>query len=196
MVVTSKRMSLHEFLAFDDGTDAFYELENGELVPMAPESELNQRIASFLFAHFLRAGIPFERLRMKTELAVSGTRATVRVPDFMVLSDELIAALEGATRATVMLEMPPPRLVIEIVSPGKKNVDRDYRYKKSQYEARGIQEYWIVDPVVGRVSVLSLSEGLYEVATFEGEEVVVSQLLSELESEALRVSKLLCDRPA
>ncbi|MEO0377687.1 MAG: Uma2 family endonuclease [Cyanobacteria bacterium P01_A01_bin.17] len=185
MIATKTQMSLEEFLSFDDGTDTLYELENGELVVMAPESELNQRIASFLFAYFLQVGISFECLRMKTELAVSGARATVRVPDFMVLSDELVAALEGATRATIMLEMPPPRLVVEVVSPGKKNSDRDYRYKKSQYEARGIEEYWIVDPIAQKVTVFSLMEGLYEARVFEGDAGIESLLLSALKVEEL-----------
>jgi Uma2 family endonuclease len=52
--------------------------------------------------------------------------------------------------------MPPPRLVVEVVSPGKTNIDRDYRYKRSQYQARGIAEYWIVDPITQRVTVLTL----------------------------------------
>ncbi|MEL6470461.1 MAG: Uma2 family endonuclease [Cyanobacteria bacterium J06623_4] len=183
MIATKTQMSLEDFLSFDDGTDTLYELENGKLITMAPESELNQRIASFLFAYFLQAGISFECLRMKTELAVSGSRATVRVPDLMVLSDELVAALEGATRATVMLEMPPPRLVVEVVSPGKKNSDRDYRYKKSQYEARGIQEYWIVDPIAQKVTVFNLVEGLYEATVFEGSAAIESALLSALNSK-------------
>ena len=192
MVVTTARMSLQDFLSYEDETDTRYELENGELIAMAPESYLNHRIASFLFAYFLRIGVPFECLHTKMEVAVSGTRATVRVPDFMVLSDELVAALEGATRATVMLEMPPPRLVVEIVSPGKKNIDRDYRYKKSQYEARGIEEYWIVDPIVGKVTVLSLVEGLYEVAVFEGDAVISSDMLAALaQGEELMAAKVL-----
>ncbi|WP_229642260.1 Uma2 family endonuclease [Waterburya agarophytonicola] len=29
---------------------------------------------------------------------------------------------------------------------GKVNQDRDYRYKRSEYAARGIAEYWIIDP--------------------------------------------------
>jgi Uma2 family endonuclease len=91
-----------------------------------------------------------------------GVRTTVRVPDLLVLSEELATALEGATRATITLDMPPPRLVVEVVSPGKKNIDRGYRYKRSQYEARGIVEYWIVDPIAQRVSVLTRIEGLYE----------------------------------
>jgi Uma2 family endonuclease len=113
-----------------------------------------------------------------------GVRTTVRVPDLLVLSEELATALEGATRATITLDMPPPRLVVEVVSPGKKNINRDYRYKRSQYEARGVVEYWIVDPIVQRVSVLTRIEGLYEAALFEGDAAIASTLLAELASES------------
>ncbi|MBE9159092.1 Uma2 family endonuclease [Nodosilinea sp. LEGE 06152] len=173
-------MSLDDFFAYDDGTDTRYELENGELVVMPPESDRNQRIASILFAYFLQAGIGPECLRMKTEVTVLGARATVRLPDLMVLSDELAIALENAPRSTVTIDMPPPRVVVEVVSPGKKNIDRDYRYKRSQYEARGIAEYWIVDPILQKVTVLTLVEGLYETAIFEGEADITSTLLTEL----------------
>jgi Uma2 family endonuclease len=184
MTVTTTRMGLEDFFAYTSDLDTFYELEDGELFEMLPESDLNQRIASFLFAYFLRQGIAPDRLRTKTEIAVMGVRTTVRVPDLLVLSEELATALEGATRATITLDMPPPRLVVEVVSPGKKNINRDYRYKRSQYEARGIVEYWIVDPIAQRVSVLTRIEGLYEAALFEGDAAIASTLLSELASES------------
>lgn len=62
--------------------------------------------------------------------------------------------------------MPPPLLVVEVVSPGQEN--RDYRYKRSEYAARGIAEYWIVDPMQQRVMVLEWVEGLYEEKVYEG----------------------------
>jgi hypothetical protein len=55
-----------------------------------------------------------------------------------------------------------------VVSPGKENEDRDYRYKRSEYAARGIAEYWIVDPEHDRVTVLVLANGLYGAAVFCG----------------------------
>lgn len=160
MTVTFQNMTLKEYLNYDDGTDNFYELVNGELVEMPPESELNRRIAMFLVAYFLQRGIPSQRLTMKTEIVVSGSRATTRFPDVMVLSEELATALTGASRSTVMPEMPPPLLVVEVVSPKQEN--RDYRYKRSEYAARGIAEYWIVDPMQQKVTVLEWVEGLYE----------------------------------
>ncbi|MEO0824353.1 MAG: Uma2 family endonuclease [Cyanobacteria bacterium J06635_15] len=182
MTVTATLMSLEDFFAHTDDTDTLYELENGELLAMPPESDLNQRIASFLFAYFLRQGISHDCLRMKTEVAVSGARVTVRLPDLLVLSEELVIALGEAARSTVTLDMPPPQLVVEVVSPGKQNRDRDYRYKRSQYEARSIGEYWIVDPIAQQVTVLVLVGGLYEATVLEGETVIRSPLLTALKS--------------
>lgn len=183
MTIATAPMSLEDFFAYTADLDTLYELENGEPVAMPPESDLNLRIASFLFAYFLQQGIPHDRLRMKTEIAVSGSRVTVRLPDLMVLSEESAAALAEASRSTITMDMPPPRLVVEVVSPGKKNVDRDYRYKRAQYQAREVAEYWIVDPIAQRVTVLNLVEGLYEEAVFEGEAVMGSPLLREIASE-------------
>lgn len=119
MAVTSQKMTLEEYLNYDDGTDTRYELENGELIALPPESELNIRIASLLFAFFLKQGIPSFRVRIGTEIVVSGLRVTTRFLDVVVLSEELATALEGASRSTVMLDMPPPLLVIEVVSLGQ-----------------------------------------------------------------------------
>ena len=148
---------------------------------MPPESDLNQRIAMFLLACFLQQGIPSYRLRVGTEIVVSGSRATTRLPDLMVLSEELATALKGASRSTVMIDMPPPELVVEVVSPGKKGIDRDYRYKRSEYAARGIAEYWIVDPISWQVTVLEWVEGLYEERVFQGNERIVSPTLPSLD---------------
>jgi Uma2 family endonuclease len=58
MTIATSKMTFEEFLNYDDGTDALYELENGKLITMPSESDLNQRIASFLFTVLLRLGIP------------------------------------------------------------------------------------------------------------------------------------------
>jgi Uma2 family endonuclease len=99
----------------------------------------------------------------------------------MVLSEELADAISGAKRSVVMPDMPPPALVIEIVSPGTANEERDYRYKRSEYAARGIGEYWIVDPHWAQVTVLTLVAGLYEETVFKGGDRLVSLLLPRLE---------------
>jgi Uma2 family endonuclease len=185
MTVAAKIMTLEEYLNYEDGTENFYELVNGELIAMPPESELNRRIAMFLVAYFLQRGIPFQRLTMKTEIVVSGSRATTRFPDVMILSEELETALTGAPRSTVMLDMPPPMLVVEIVSPKQEN--RDYRYKRSEYAARGIAEYWIVDPMQQKVTILEWVEGLYEETVYEGDSPIASPLFGVLNLTASQV---------
>ena len=185
MTITTQRMTLAEFLTYDDGTDRLYELENGELILMPFESEINRRIASFLFIYFSQQGISADRLTMKTEIAVSGTRVSVRAPDLMVLSEELVQEMEGASRSIVYMDMPPPSLVVEVVSPKQEN--RDYRYKRSEYAARGIAEYWIVDPISQKVTVLEWVEGLYEEQVYVGTEQIVSAILGNIDLTASRV---------
>ncbi len=186
MAIATQRMTLAEYLEYDDGTERGYELENGELLEMPPESDLNQRIASFLFAFFLQQGIPAYRLRIGTEIVVSGRRSTARIPDLVILSEELATALEGARRSTVTVDLPPPELVVEVVSPGQEK--RDYRYKRSEYAARGIAEYWIVDPGQQQVTILEWVEGLYEEQVYREAAKLRSPLLGALD---LTVAQLL-----
>jgi Uma2 family endonuclease len=185
MTIASQKMTLEEYLNYDDGTESAYELVNGELLEMPPESELNRRIAMFLVAFFLQLGIPFERLTMKTEIVVSGARATTRYPDVMILSEELVTILDGARRSTILLDMPPPDLVVEVVSPHQEK--RDYRYKRSEYAAREIPEYWIVDPIRQIVTVLEWVEGLYEEEVYQGERTIRSPLLGNLALTATQI---------
>ena len=173
-------LTLKDYLEQENNKEQICELVNGEVVIMPPKCERNRRIALFLLTCFLQKGLDFRQLTVTTEIAVSGQRATVRFPDLMVLSEELVNALEGATRSTITIDMPPPLLAVEVVSPGGENQARDYRYKRSEYAARGIAEYWIVDPAAETVTVLTLVEGLYEEQVFEGANSVVSSNFPEL----------------
>ena len=56
----------------------------------------------------------------------------------------------------------------------------DYRYKRTEYAAAGVPEYWIIDPILNKVSILQLVEGLYEETIYQGDEVLRSPLLPEL----------------
>ena len=187
MVPLTKRcMTLEEYLTYDDGTDARYELVNGELVEMPSESDLNNAIAIMMIAAFLQV-VPASLLRRGTEIVVSGSRATARVPDVMVLTEEAATALAGASRSIILLDMPSPQLVVEVVSRGLDNEKRDYRYKRSEYAARKIPEYWIVDPEQKRVTLLTLVEGLYEEVVFTGSDRLLSPTFPTLQLTAGQV---------
>jgi Uma2 family endonuclease len=182
-------MSLEEYLAYDDGTDQRYELVAGELIAMAPEHDDNIQVAVNLLIALSRF-FPSRLLRTKTEIVISGSRETTRSPDVMVLTEELVQSLKQTKQSTILPNMPPPALVVEVVSPGKENEDRDYRYKRSEYAARGIAEYWIIDPIRQQVMVLTLAEGLYEEATFKGEDRIISRMIPSFDLTAGQILQL------
>ena len=67
-------------------------------------------------------------------------------------------------------------LVIEIVSPSSRGQDRDDKY--FEYEAAGIEEYWIVDPARRRAEFYRLREGAYEPVLPDTEGKVHSSVLA------------------
>ena len=56
----------------------------------------------------------------------------------------------------------------------KKNQDRDYRYKRSEYATRGISEYWIIDPEKEQFTLLVLVDGFYEETIFKNSQPIIS----------------------
>jgi Uma2 family endonuclease len=82
----------------------------------------------------------------------------------------------------VLMDMPPPLLAVEVVSPNQEK--RDYRYKRSEYAARGIAEYWIVDPIQQQVTILELVEGFYEEKVYRGSDRIYSPLLTQIDLTA------------
>ena len=70
VVATERRMTLEEYLSYDDGTDIRYELMDGVLVEMGSESKLNTQIITFLFVMFLQIGIPHYLSSTKAEIVV------------------------------------------------------------------------------------------------------------------------------
>ena len=187
MVVATqtKFMTLEGYLNYDDGTDTLCELVNGELIPMPPESHQNQQVSISLLVYFSQIGISTQLLRNQIAIAVTGGRATARIPDLTILSEDLELELSENNGSTILSDMPPPILVVEVVSP--KQDKRDYRYKRSEYAARQIPEYWIVDPLLDRVTILELVEGLYEEQVYTAEEVIKSPQFSQFNLTAQQV---------
>ncbi len=168
-------LTFEDYLAYDNGTDTRYELVDGVLVEMPPESDDNLSIARRLFLELVKH-IPADRVVWGTEIEVTGRLATVRIPDLLVHTEESKAALAGASRATLTRDMPPPALVVEVVSPGQSNRERDYRYKHTEYAARGIAEYWIVDPETRQVTLCRWVRGQYEDQVYSNAQPLPSAL--------------------
>ncbi len=173
----SQPLTLDEYLSYNDGTDTRYELVDGELIEMPPESDANNDIAKRMFIEFLKH-LPIKLIAYKdTEIEASGRRARCRLPDLIIHTEESKTAVSTSNRATITHEMPPPAIVIEVVSPGTANRDRDYRHKRTEYAARCIAEYWIIDPQDQQITICTWVNGQYEDQILRGDELVRSSIV-------------------
>jgi Uma2 family endonuclease len=176
------KLTFEEYLNYDDGTDNHYELEDGDLIPMNPPIGLHALIIRFLSntleAEINRLNLPWATLQL---LGVRTAPRRSRLPDLCVIPLEIVREYLNVS-AVVESGM---LLAIEIVSPD--SVKRDYRYKRTEYAVVGVAEYWIVDPEKQKVTVLQLVEGLYEDKAYRGDEILQSQLFSELSLTANQI---------
>jgi Uma2 family endonuclease len=173
---TTRRMSLEEYLTYDDGTDTRYELVDGLLVEMGTESTLNTQIAVFLIEVFLEL-IGRGLVGIKQKIQVNSQYASARDPDLMIHSEGSALAIKHRKEAILKLNEPNPLIAIEIVSPGTESTDnykRDYEQKPDEYAARGIPEMWLIDPERQVVVVLTLVGDQYQGASFMGNQAIGS----------------------
>ena len=177
-----KFQSFEDYLVYDDNSDKYYELFNGELIEMPPESGINVQIANRLFLIFALF-LGTDQVRGQgLELEVRGEPRN-RYPDLTIIREEHISLL--AKRNTIRLFMPPPLLVVEIVSPGELQRHRDYIAKRIQYQDCSIPEYWIIDPEAQTILVLELKDKIYvEVGEFLGENKIISPQFPQLDLSA------------
>lgn len=156
-------ITFEEYLTYDDGTDFHYELVDGRLELMNPPT-----IQHFLIVDFLDTLLKAEIKRLSLPwlcFRESGVRTGINKSR---LTDLSVVTLEQAKELMNMSAVfqSPPLLIVEVVSPD--SVKRDYRYKRSEYAALEVPEYWIVDPLAEKITVLLLEEGLYEETVFTG----------------------------
>ena len=194
-IATTEKMTLAEYLTYDDGTDTRDELVDGELSRMSLGTGEHGDISEFLNDEFKaeikRLGLAWVSKDMKIGIqSPRGTRwETARIPDVVVLPLEQWDSLKKR-ESFIPLNEPPPLLVVEVVSPSTVTVD--YRAKHSEYAVLDIPEYWIVDPIDRKVTICVLKDGAYSDEVFMGEITIVSPTFTELgltASEVLNASR-------
>ena len=182
----AKFATFEDYLAYSDemGLVGRFQLIDGELVELPPESEPNDFVADNLQFYLAIANL-FPRRLVKTHTCevqvpvLHPKDPANRFPDLVILREEHLELTQR--RLTITLDMPPPRLIAEVVSPGKTNRDRDTIHKRAQYAALGVPEYWLIDPDGKTVTVLALGTEDYQaMGTFSGSESIQSQELSGL----------------
>ena len=191
MTFTKTRFANFEAYLSADASDlpeGRCEYWDGELVPVMTESKINDDIANYIFFLLLQMGVYRKLLCPHScEVEVIGKPRT-RFPDLTVLEDVHIGLMAKSNRIT--RDMPPPRLVVEVVSPGdesKPNYTCDYRDKRDQYAAIAIPEYWLIDPDRAWIMVGTLIAGQYQFETFTGNQTLVSPTFPELKLTATQV---------
>jgi Uma2 family endonuclease len=141
----------------DDGKR--YELVRGDLFVNPSPSPVHQRISRRLqrqledYFHERSIG---EVFNAPVDLIL--TVQDVFVPDLLVVADPGRISNRGIES--------PPLLVVEILSPSTRKVDRGV--KSRRYAELGIQHYWIVDPERKRVECHRLVAGAFRLIV-EGE---------------------------
>jgi Uma2 family endonuclease len=132
-------MSYEEFLHWD-GENQHVEWVDGKVVEMSPVSREHQDVGLFLltlFRQFVEAHslgrVLFDPFQMKTGPGLPG-----RAPDILFVAQENLGRLKR-----LHLDGPGD-LVVEIISPGSRAVDRGEKFY--EYEQGGVAEYWLIDP--------------------------------------------------
>ncbi len=150
-----------------------YELIEGELFVSRAPSILHQLViqnlqtafVSQLKIHPLGVVIPGPGVIFSEHDAV--------IPDLVFITHERRAEIAAGDKV-----LGAPDLLIEVMSPGFENRQRDEVVKRQLYGKYGVREYWIVDPENHTVEVFRLDrQSLKKIATLTGEDELTTPLL-------------------
>jgi Uma2 family endonuclease len=137
-------------VAPDDGRR--YELVHGDLLvtpsPSPTHQRISKRLQRQLEAYFETRGLG-EVFDAPIDLIL--TDQDVFVPDLLVVGDPSHITARGIERA--------PLLVVEVLSPGTRRVDRGLKARR--YAELGVEQYWIVDPERKRLECHELASGAF-----------------------------------
>jgi Uma2 family endonuclease len=157
----------------DDGNR--YEVIEGEIFMSRAPGLTHQLISGNLFAEFkfyLRQN-PIGQVIATPGVIFNKYNGVI--PDIVFVSNKRrddIASTERITGA--------PDIVIEIVSPGAENEQRDRVVKRQLYGKFGVEEYWVVYPNSRAVEIYRLQDHALELAaTLTEQDKIISPLLPE-----------------
>ncbi len=174
MVTTLQRWTVADIAALPDEAGTRYEVINGELCVSRQPHWHHQFTCG-------RINVVLDTWSEQT-----GRGLTIPAPGIIYAEDEAVApdvVWVSAERLDAVLSSDgklyaSPDLVVEVVSVGRANEERDREEKRALYDRRGVREYWIVDWAFREMDVYRREQGdLLRVATLRGEDVLTSPLL-------------------
>ena len=180
MITTEKeRKTYADYAALDEG--APYQLIDGELV-MTPAPTFFHQLVVWRLGTDL-----FTFVEQQERGVVVGSPVDVYFSETETYQPDLVFISKD--RLNIITEQKingAPDLVVEILSPATGYYD--LTKKRRVYEASGVKEYWIVDPIEHTVEVLENVEGTYEtVAKTHQKGRVPSRLLDGFEVDLERL---------
>jgi Uma2 family endonuclease len=171
------------FVLVPDGQKA--DLIDGVIYMASPDSTRNDQLGGFI--RFLLHGYT----EVKGLGMVFGSRFAFELSDVRAPEPDVAFVSNGRLhliRKNRMLG--GPDVAVEVVSPESRH--RDYFEKKLLYEAAGVLEYWIIDPLQSRAEFHQLEDGAYKLAPLEQNRIFRSQAVKGfwLDVEWLFAAKL------
>ena len=157
------KMTYEEFLRWD-GENQHVEWVDGKVVLMSPITMEHSNVSLFLLTlvksyveeHHL-GRVLYDPFQMKTGPALPG-----RAPDILFVANKNLGRLQR-----LYLDGPAD-LVVEVISPGSRAVDRGEKFY--EYEQGGVPEYWLIDPQRKQAEFYQLGEdGIYRLASPDAE---------------------------
>lgn len=181
---TSIKITFEEYCSYDDGTNKRYELVEGKLVKMPPASFLHSDIIDFIADCFKAIALEYKKVKTGDVGIRTGMNSS-RIPDISVIDGRVWQSYRRDKSAVIEDNL---MLAVEVVlkdtashiSPGVEQIERDYTDKAIEYQNTGIPEYWIVDPIEQKVTVLVLKDGLYSKTVFTDREAIESATFGQL----------------
>ena len=110
------------------------ELRDGELIEMAPQSNIHSRIKTEL-GHALISAVRGAGLDLVVNIEVSVKLDAARVPE-----PDIVVCVPNAVRVLVPVEL--VRLAVEV---SWSTIEDDLGWKRRAYAQAGIAEYWVAD---------------------------------------------------
>ncbi len=160
-----------------------YEIIGGKLfVSRAPHLDHQRAITNFIFQFQLYlTKKPIGEIFTTPGVIFSKENAVI--PDLVFAANETIEKnVAGADEKFEGKFTAAPELLIEILSYGKKDIERDRVHKRELYGKYGVKEYWVVDGMINTIEVYRLEEkGLERVKRFEIYESIETPILPDFE---------------
>lgn len=150
-----------------------YELIEGELFVSRSPSLTHQAVSGNLFFglknHLLQNPVG----EVWTTPGVIFSEFSAVIPDIVYISNQRRSEIASGDRISGA-----PDLIIEIVSPGTENEQRDRIAKRQLYGKYGVNEYWVVDPQQRTIEVyLRANESLKLQAVLQEKDELTTSLL-------------------